>query len=320
MKRLVQESLELLMAAGQVSVGNLRRVADKVAYMDPVEWAEFRDELLESKVIDEGVEAVLRYFEKRLPRVPDRQREGFIDPFFTLLRTFESGILAQVFACGKADGAVDPSRCLTERKVIVMSLPTALNPSDGRIVQVLYKIVWQRAMQRRAYAEPEVDRPPAFLWADESQVFASPGDAEFQQFARSNRIATIYLTQNLSNYLHYLEDNQVRSLLGNLQTKIFHANGDPETNRFAVDTIGERHRLEFNIRRGEERRLEIELEKSTDRRQIDSARFTMLRKGGVGNNREVDGVVFQAGRTWSNGNNWLQVTFKQSGRADGEAG
>lgn len=319
MKRLVQESLELLMIAGQVSVGNLRRVAEKVAYMDPDEWAAFRDEMLESKVIDEGVEAVLHYFEKRLPRVPARQREGFVDPFFTLVDIFESGILAQVFACGKADGAVDPLRCLTDQKVIVMCLPATLNPSDGRVVQVLYKIVWQRAMMRRPVEGPEDQRPPAFLWADESQMFAIPSDTDFQQFARSNRIATVYLTQNLSNYARYLSTEETRSLLGNLQTKIFHANGDTETNRYAVESIGELRGPEFRVEHDAEQGHILRLRSSIDHRQVDSALFTMLRKGGPGNDGEVDAVVFQAGRTWSNGKNWMRVTFRQSG-VDGGGG
>lgn len=308
MQRLAKQAIEFLMLAGQLSVDNLRRVADKVAYIDAGDWEVFKREMLGGSVPSGSGRDVLKFFEKRLPTIPSRQREGFVDPFFTLLDTFDSGLLKDVFACGRVDSRVDPLVCVNDRKVIVMSLPTTLNASDGRLVQVLYKRIWQRAMQRRLIAEPLI---PAFLWADESQMFASPEDMEFQQFARSSGIITVYLTQNLTNYERYLTREEVTSLLGNLQTKIFHANGDVQTNQFAVQTIGEYRGPEFIVQPGRDGAPEISLSHRSDRRQVDSALFTMLRKGGPMNSGVVDAIVFQAGRVWSNGKNWMRVSFKQ---------
>lgn len=89
---------------------------------------------------------------------------------------------------------------------------------------------------------------PVFLWADESQYFVTSEDMIFQQTARSRRAATVFLTQNISNYYAMLDARNAHtttdSLLGNLQTKIFHAQGDPAINEWAERIFAkERQRL-----------------------------------------------------------------------------
>jgi hypothetical protein len=104
--------------------------------------------------------------------------------------------------------------------------------------------MWQRATQRRTkLLESEwSSQRPVFLWADESQYFITREDALFQQTARSALAATVFLTQNISNYYVALGGDQARaaadSLLGNLQTRVFHANGDPATNEWAERVFG----------------------------------------------------------------------------------
>ena len=60
--------------------------------------------------------------------------------------------------------------------------------------------------------------------------------------ARTARACTVYLTQNLPSYYAQIggrnPEHIADSLLGNFQTKIFHANGDPKSNQWAADLIG----------------------------------------------------------------------------------
>src|SRR5262249_30249480 len=82
-------------------------------------------------------------------------------------------------------------------RIIVMDLPVKEFAEVGRFSQVLMKYVFMRSIERR----PQIkNMRPVFLWADESQNFTSPYDFQFAATARSARVCTVYLTQNLSNY------------------------------------------------------------------------------------------------------------------------
>ncbi len=199
-------------------------------------------------------------------------------------------------------------------KLIVLNLPVKEYGEVGRFAQVLFKTVWQRAVERRGTAGV-----PVFLWADEAQYFVTEYDMMFQQTARSSRAATVYLTQSIVNFRAALDaaDSQAvsESLLGNLQTKIFHANACPETNEYAERLFGEE--LKYTTAAGvdSDRRANLTMTQ-TYLPILPAIKFTTLRKGGFVNGKQVDGYVFQAGKVW-NGDagggkaNWLKATFHQ---------
>jgi len=134
---------------------------------------------------------------------------------------------------------VTPDDCLAG-KIILINLPTKLHHKVGQDCQIMFKYVWQRAMEARRL---EPGSRAVFLWADEGQTFLHEHDAEYQATARSSMIATVYLSQNLPNYHASMggakSDYRVKSFLGTLATKVFHANADIETNRYASELIGD---------------------------------------------------------------------------------
>jgi hypothetical protein len=195
--------------------------------------------------------------------------------------------------------------------VIVVNLPVKLYGEVGRIAQILYKTIWQRATERRISTinSSGTGWVPVFLWADESQYFVSPEDMLYQQTARAAFGATVYLTQNISNYYAAMGgksgEASVDSLLGNLQTKIFHSNGDAATNQWAEKLFGSQLTSAFTSQG----------DKTSSSEQwwprVPAARFTMLKKGGK--DRTVKGVFFQPGRQYAIPNqNHLDVTFEQT--------
>jgi hypothetical protein len=126
-------------------------------------------------------------------------------------------------------------------KVVILDLPIKTYGESGRIAQLLFKTVWQKATEWRKLVElPN----PVFLWADEAQYFVTPYDVTFQQTARSQRAAVVYLTQSLPNYHVAFGDRDGRartdSLMGCLQTKVFHANSDVVTNEWAQRLFGQK--------------------------------------------------------------------------------
>jgi len=104
------------------------------------------------------------------------------------------------------------------------------------------------------------------------------------------------------------------SLLGNLQTKIFHANACPLTNEYAEKLYGSELQATANMSvgtggvTGGYQRVMLPI--------LPAIKFTTLKKGGAANHGVVDGYVFQAGKIWNGSDgkhnrNWLLVPFKQ---------
>lgn len=111
------------------------------------------------------------------------------------------------------------------------------------------------------------------------------------------------------------------SLLGNFQTKIFHANGDSVTNLWAADTIGKFWDYRYNrsasvgsreMKDGANSSTQFSSSKIEQlEHQVLPIEFTTLAKGGTENQLKVQAVIFQGGRKWSSGRNFLRVTFTQ---------
>jgi TraM recognition site of TraD and TraG len=167
---------------------------------------------------------------------------------------------------------------------------------------------------------------PLFIWADECQHFASRYDPLFQATARSSRAAGVYLTQSYPTLASaFGAGAEARaltdSLLGNMGTKVFHANSDAETNRFAAELVGKRMQSlrtsgagsSFSVgghpsfgsssNRGRSEHMDYE---------IQPGEFSTLRKGGPENGYAADALVFQNGRIWGGtGRTWRKIAFRQ---------
>ena len=132
-------------------------------------------------------------------------------------------------------------------------------------------------------------------------------DALFQSTARSSRACTVYLTQNLPSYFAAFSGpnsrSEVEAFVGNLQTKIFHANGDPTTNNWAADSIGKtlQIRLSAGLSEGIARAGSTQNAGASHMIEflVQPQEFTMLRTGGPDFEMQVDGIIFQAGRRWT---------------------
>lgn len=214
---------------------------------------------------------------------------------------------------GGRPGPIDPEQT-HQGKIVVVDLPIKDLGEVGRLAQIIFKTVWQRSTERRSLQD---EWKPVFLWADESQYFVTPYDALFQQTARSKCSATVYLTQNLPNYYSAMpgKDNRAaaESLIGNLQTKVFHANGDPATNEFAERIFGREPMTEtgYGFSDG---KFNLNMN-PMDQPIVRTSRFTGLRTGGAHNERRVDALIFQAGRSWNEGSQYatgIAVSFDQA--------
>ncbi|MEO0337935.1 MAG: type IV secretory system conjugative DNA transfer family protein [Bacteroidota bacterium] len=266
------------------------------------------------------LEVTARFWCEEFPGLAERTRSSIVATFTTMADGFIRGKLRDLFC---TETTVTPE--LThEGVVLIVDLPVKQYHEVGRLAQILWKYCWQRATESRVV---NAHTRPVFLWADESHLFVTPRDLEFQSTARSARACTVYLTQNLPAYFAQIggpkPEDATDALLGVLQTKILHANGDARTNEWVERTVAKHwtHRTSTS-------KQDKPAGENTDplkghsfssssspslENELLARELTLLRTGGPRNNRLVDALVFQAGKCWNaTGTNWLKTTFRQS--------
>lgn len=206
-----------------------------------------------------------------------------------------------------------PDDCLNG-KIIIINLPVKIYHKVGRDIQIMFKYIWQRAMEKRNVKE---NGRPVFLWADEAQNFIHEYDPEYQATARSSRIATVYISQNLPNYYANMggakAEFKVKSFLGTLATKIFHANADIETNKYASELIGEDYKEDWN-----ESTNTVDGKVSITRtvslkllKLVRPETFNVLLTGGNKNDKKVTGYIHVQGLIIQDGYSHHRIRFNQ---------
>lgn len=256
------------------------------------------------------LEITERYWLHEFPNLDEKTRSIIVSMFTSRIDCFLRGVLRNIFSNDEPD-TFSPEDTFTG-KVIVIDLPKKEFEEIGQIAQVLIKYIWQKAVERR---QVNNDTIPVFLWADEAHNFYTEHDSLFQTTARSSRACTVCITQNIPNYLAVFNGNNARakvdSFLGNLQTKIFHANSDITTNEFASTLISKSYKSitsSNNNSNGQgystNRVLEV---------QLIPKEFSELQSGGVENDSKVGAIIYQTGRLWENnsGKNYNKYNFKQ---------
>ncbi len=301
---------------------------DKIAPLYDAWEAQFSAELLELMDRDGTFNEIL--FEA----VPSARVMSFVDQFFgetyrnlsdktrSIIEFSFSGFLFRLLKdpvysllCGKASTVV-PDDCL-KGKIILLNLPVKLYHKVGRDCQILFKYIWQRAMERRDVTENE---RPVFLWADEAQNFLHEHDPDYQATARSSRIATVYISQNLPNYYANMGGEKaqfkVKSFLGTLGTKIFHANADIETNTYASTLIGEAY-TEDRSRSVTTASENFSASKTTSyklEKMVRPEEFVGLRTGGPRNKQRVEAYMHKQGTPFHTSLNFRKIVFQQDYR------
>lgn len=328
MEQLIRNAIDLCMlSTGKVSVPMLSKIIAtaprNAAQRDSEDWRKkstcwellaLANDRKRTKWEQYDFDATVVFWLEEFCNLSEKTRSGIISMFTSMADNFLRRPFRMLFSEPSPDKRNAWPELTHKGFIIVMNLPVKEYGEAGRAAQIVYKYMWQQAAERRDIKQN--DRP-VFLWVDEAQNFATEYDMQFQATARSSRACTVYLTQNLPNYYAEMggshSKHRVNSLVGNLQTKIWHANSDPETNTHAADTVGK----SWHIKTSEGMNYGIDssgmsesTQESFDYDVIPQA-FTRLRKGGEPNHFEVDAVIFQNGRVWSNSKTHIYATFNQ---------
>ncbi|QEG36165.1 type IV secretory system conjugative DNA transfer family protein [Bythopirellula goksoeyrii] len=183
-----------------------------------------------------------QFWLKGFPGLAERTRSVVVSSFTAKA----SGLLRaplRSLLCSEGEEACHPDAtpaATFHGQVVLINLPVKSFGEVGAFAQKLIKTVWQHATESNLR---RVDQPcyPVFLWADEAQHFLTPEDVLYQCTARSKLASTVYLSQNLPNYHAQLglhSSSATDALLGSLNVKIFHCNGEPTTNEWAERIFG----------------------------------------------------------------------------------
>jgi len=256
------------------------------------------------KTLDEYFEKTYILLSEKTRSIIDFSFSGFLfhllrEPIYSLFCKHESNFT--------------PDSCL-DGKIILLNLPVKIYQKVGRDCQIMFKYIWQRAMEKRPI---EKDTMPVFLWADEAQNFLHEHDTDYQATARSSRIATVYISQNLPNYLACMggekSKNRVDSFLGTMATKIFHANVDIETNRYASELIGDGFFIESsNAMTTSEHFSLTNSEAGKFDRLVRPEHFIKLKTGGPLNKYMVEGFMHAQGNPIMKNSNYTLINFEQN--------
>lgn len=266
------------------------------------------------------------YWLETFPALSEKTRSIIVVMFLSMADYFLRGKLHSLFCKGTTIRPED-----TENgKIIILDLPVKEYNDRGRFAQLLFKLCWMRAIERRDTAHSP---RPVFLWQDEAQNFClgSGLDAQFQATARGSRACVVSLFQNLPVLFDAYGKTesgkwQAMALLGNLQTKIFHANTDVETTQWAADVIGKewQARVSTSLNASPVDTMAALTGAATNQGhgigtsesleyEVQPNEFKRLRTGGYRHQGMVDAILIQSGRQWEHGKDYLRLAFKQEG-------
>lgn len=259
-------------------------------------------------------ESIGRYFFEEFAPLDPEPRSSVVSMVGALTDTLLRGEVRELLMSGTN---IVPELTMSG-SIILLDMPVQEFRDAGRFVQVLFKTMFQRMIERQHRAG---DSRPVFLWADEAQFFTTSHDTAFQTTARSSRTATVYLSQNLPNYYDSFGADsggrdRAKKLLGAFGLKIFHANGDPETNKYAEELFGQDlvWRESYSQSTTNAGAHQSNTQGTTRSVAVDhvlrARELTELRRGGP--HGWTDAILFRSGNTWTqSGRNLLRVRFPQ---------
>jgi type IV secretory pathway TraG/TraD family ATPase VirD4 len=333
---LLRNDIDLVKAAkGQITVGDLYAVLNSApTSIDQTRLAEWQNNSICYQYLREAFhrpkvpmkpedfQILDEYWMGQYPGLAEKTRSIVTSTFTAMCDVLNRGLLKELF-CGETN--ITPE-AMEEGKIIVVDLPILEFAELGRYAAGIWKYCAQMALQRRNI---EASIRPVFVWQDEAQHFILNTDMLFQSTCRSYKVSNVLLTQNISNFYATMGNGQksealVNSLFGNLNTRIFHANGDFNTNEWMAKTIGRTRVLLANASTSHEPTDSVSAMFGTGPSRTSSgvseafefevspSVCTAFRTGGPANRWLVDSIIFSNGSCFhATGRPYLFCTFSQ---------
>ena len=340
MEQLIKNTINLLITAtGSVSIQDMYKIvinapkspieASVTFDLEQKEGGYFKEIYLNalanmSNIKDEDTilefeELTSNYWQYEFPNMDPEPRSSIISMFTSLADNLLRGEIRSILSCDPKLSNFNPET-IFEGKIVVLDLNIKQFRETGKMAQLIFKTIFQIIVEKERENLPTKEKEglrPIFLWIDEAQFFLTASDVLFQTTARSTKTASVYLTQNYSNYLAFVGSNRekatVYSFLAVLQTKFCHCQSDPVTNNdYVSKLIGK----DYVMRESENLNTSQSTGSRTTSKILDYKilpwKLDQLSKGGLANNQIVEAILYQSGRNWKPGQeNFTLVTFNQ---------
>jgi hypothetical protein len=262
-----------------------------------------------------------QYIFTKWPNFDERPRSSLEMTWSGMADKFLFNPFHRLFCSGQC--TFTPEMTTHEGKIVICDFPLLeYGHETGRLINVILKLIFQRAWLRRSLKE---SANPVFLWQDEFQYFVTRRDNFFQQTCRGSRVCNVCLTQNILNLSEELGEAQpgskTKSFLGNLSIKIFHQQNDIDTCNYAADQIGKEYRYIDNFNTGSSDQNHSHSGFGASRQLahiVEPVVFTGLAKPDAGQPL-AQAIVYQSGKTFNatkternpKGCNYLSVFFSR---------
>lgn len=229
---------------------------------------------------------------------------------------------------------ITPECMMNDGRIIILQLPVNQYHEVGLLLQTLWKLATQQAILRRPDKGKGAKVRPVVIWEEECHNFAIDYDAEFHRVARDCRAIRVMITQNIANMHERFSGGdgarvKVESILGNLNTRFFFANGCATTNKWASESIGTYektitetssvppHSGELNPFKDMLYRLLKKPVVTTSKRIVREPHlhphdFTLLAPGGEANGWMAEAIMTQVGRTFVGNLPYRRVVVPQT--------
>jgi type IV secretory pathway TraG/TraD family ATPase VirD4 len=324
LRQILRNGLEVCIAAkGEVTMGMLHEVISSAPRSHSEVHSEtWQKDSLCYRLIEEAearerserersdFELAARYFLREFPDMPNDTRGGILATYGVMADVLLRGHLADLF-----DRETNFIPDLTfDGAVIILDLPIKVYGQAGVYVQSAFTYLWQIACEQR---DVKTSPRPVFWFVDEAHELVCNYTSEFLATARSARVASVLISQNKPNYMAAMGGesgrHRVDAFLGNMGTKIFHANGDPETNKWASDMISEEVQTRANWHGATEQGQGRGGAGESIGRKVMPSEFTTLKKGGPQNGFVTEAIIYQTGARFAanEGQPWVRTAFAQ---------
>lgn len=319
-KEPAEEELSAFQKAMSKAKDNVRTKVDDWKSSVGQEYIDGLDDEIYLKQLEEAVpdyrtlKMVKNFFMDGLYNISEKTRGIIILSFTSFLSHLMDDPIYTLF-CNKPSTCT-PEDCIEQGKIIIINLPVSLYGKIGQYVQIMSKYVFQKAWQRRRVSEN--GRPLAII-ADEAQLFLHPQDSMLLATARSSRISTFYLSQNLPA-LHanvggngFKSEAKVDALLSLLSTKIFLCNNCVKTNRWASDIIGKAYTEDISTGSsyGDDKVSINDGSRFSLEDIIRPEAFAKLLTGSQLNNYKVEAYIHMQGKKFNHGFSHKKIRFTQ---------
>jgi hypothetical protein len=240
------------------------------------------------------------YWTQEWPGLSERTRSIVQLSFSMLVRPLITRPLRRLMS---TDTNVTPEAAFAG-KILIIDCPVQEYFLAGKIINLAWKFCFQRALLGRVQPTDGTYLRPCFLHMDEAQNFLTEYDTLWASLARSAGGCFSVMVQNRESMVRVLKSEAaVDSLLGNLQCQCFCQNSSVSTNAYASKLIGERYTDIVGITTGQHRNPQADDPSHSTgtsiseqkRYWLEPSAFNHLRRGGEGNQRIVDCIIYNGG-------------------------